>query len=276
MKNRFFILNGSVEETENFSGIVNYQAESEFRMDQYMWFCRGKIPLYNENIQWVREQLAEFQILIPDIIQDPVELKRLIQRTIHKNKLFLSGLIHMSFFVINNQAETIMTFYRSEASAFEPSRHKQLFGFSELKKYSANPFNRFEFYNTGFWKAASRSTDRKNTNEIIILNEQDEITEVPGANIYFIKEKALITPSTETGCYVDTLRNKILETASMLDMKIIETRRLNPQHVPDMDEAFVAGEKKGLVNILGINNKRFKHNQTGLLCRKLNEMLLAD
>ena len=88
-----------------------------------------------------------------------------------------------------------------------------------------------------------------------------------------IKGNALITPSLQTGCFEDKLRNTILEIASNFNLKVMESAKIKKEDLLQMDEIFIASEENGIQWILGVENKRFVHHYSAKIHEKLNEYL---
>ncbi|NQU87154.1 MAG: aminotransferase class IV [Mariniphaga sp.] len=276
MAARFIIINNEIKDTHENLNLSSIYLKETFRLEEKIWFCNGKIPLYEENIFSLCEQAEIISYNIPEILNNKNEIRRLIQRIINKNKAFLSGLINVSIIFQEKKSDLIISLIPSENNHFELKNQSLLLSFSKCIKFSGNEFNCFRFYNSAFWKTVQFDASKSKVDGFIILNEKGGIVEYPESNIYFIKDKVLCTPSLETGCYLDPIREKILEAATILDLKIVETNKLNQDIISDMDEAFIAGESIAMQKIMGIGNKRFTHRTTILINKKLNEILLEN
>ena len=90
---------------------------------------------------------------------------------------------------------------------------------------------------------------------------------------FFIKNNTLITPSIQTGCYLDPIREYIIESAIQLQMNVDEHTNLAKEEITGMNEAFLASEASGMQRIIGIDDKRFIHVQTELINTELNKLL---
>ena len=99
------------------------------------------------------------------------------------------------------------------------------------------------------------------------------VSEGIASNIFMIKENVLITPSLDSGCFEDTTRDIILETAQQLQLKTVELPNIKKEHILEMDEIFFASEETGIKWILGVDNKRFVHNYSSKIDRKINLIL---
>ena len=95
------------------------------------------------------------------------------------------------------------------------------------------------------------------------------------SNIFIQKDNILFTPSADSGCYEDSLRNIVLELAEKLDLRIVESAKISKEDLLESDELFLACEEMGIQWILGIENKRFVHDYSVKIHEKINDFLKA-
>lgn len=276
MPARYFLLNEEMKDLNRDYSLVSFLLDQPFRLEEKIWFCRGQIPLLEESISLLKEQAEAIHQNLPDALNKLTEHERVLARLINKNKAFHSGLICVSVLYIKSAPGLIITLIPSEANQFELKKQSLLLAFSDSIKYASNRFNRFRFFNIPFWETIQYAASRLKADGLIILNEKKEIVEYPEANLFFIKEKVLYTPSPETGCYLDPMRQKILEAAANMEFHTVETSRLTRKNILNMDEAFLAGQSRGMQKIMGIGMKRFTHPKTQMLHEQVNAMILQD
>jgi len=276
MPARYFLLNEELKDLNQPLSMVSLLLDQPFRLEEKIWFCKGHIPLLEESILLLKEQAEAICQELPDSLNKLAETGRGIHRLINRNKAFHSGVICISVLYGKSTPCLIITLIPSEANQFELKRESLLLTFSEIVKCSSNRYNRYRFFNIPLWESIQYSASRLKADGLIILNEKKEIVEYPEANLFFIKENAIYTPSPETGCYLDPMREKILEAAVNLGFYTAETSKLTSRNILNMDEAFIAGQSRGMQKIMGIGMKRFTHRKTLLLHKKVNAMILPD
>jgi 4-amino-4-deoxychorismate lyase len=76
--------------------------------------------------------------------------------------------------------------------------------------------------------------------EAICLNEKDEISSAIMANIFWVKNNKIFTPSLETGCLAGTIREFLLENFEINEVKA----RL--AEIENADEIFLSSSGIGL------------------------------
>jgi branched-subunit amino acid aminotransferase/4-amino-4-deoxychorismate lyase len=274
MPARFFIIDGEIFDSLETTGIPLFLLNPSFRLEEKIWFCNGKIPLFDEHLSLLKRETDFLNLFFPESLKKTEEVQRLILRMINKNKAFHSGLIHLGLYFHEHQANLVISIQVNDSDFFELKKESVLATFSESIKYSGNELNFYRFYNQSFWDAAGFRTKKSRPVCLIILNEKDEIVECPETNIFFIKEITLYTPSPATGCYIDQIRGRILESAANIGLNVVETQKLDKQNILTMDEAFIGSESVGMQKITGVGIKRYTYLKTSRINEQLNRILL--
>ncbi|HPE74482.1 MAG TPA: aminotransferase class IV [Draconibacterium sp.] len=268
----FIIINGEIVKKQE-TGFKSFFWDEPFIITQKIWFGFGGIPLFHENIQNIKAALIKLNSEIPDLLNDEPELFRITKRMLNKNRFFRSGIITIQVFIGQVKSNLIVSSFAFPEFDFPLSKQGLLINFSEFEKYSLNPLNQFTFFNAPFWKFAKAKNQETVFNNSIFLNEKEAVCNCISSNIFVIKGSVLYTPSVETGCYIDTLRSIVLETAKKLNLKVEESDCIEKSEVFRMDEIFLAGEEQGIQMVLGVENKRFVQYYSRSIHEKLNEYL---
>ncbi len=75
----FLIINGKVV-SKNEANLTGFLWDEPFILTQKIWFGFGGIPLFNENIQLIEQQLETFKLSSPKLLKNKRELFRLVKR----------------------------------------------------------------------------------------------------------------------------------------------------------------------------------------------------
>jgi branched-subunit amino acid aminotransferase/4-amino-4-deoxychorismate lyase len=269
---RFVVFNGEVIEKEE-TNLSFLFWEEKIVVSQKFWFGFGGIPLFNENIGLLLQQIEILKLPGSELLKNKNELYRITKRMLNKNKFYRSGYVHFQVFWQENKLNTLITSESSDKFDFPISARGILVNFSEIKKLSKNGYYQYPFYNETFWKVVSAQNRGTYFQNSFILNENQSVCEAIFANLFLINGETLYTPSLQTGCFDDTLRKIIIEIARDLGFTISEAEDLKKEHVFSADELFIAGEALGIQWILGVENKRFVHKHSEEINLKLNEYL---
>jgi len=98
--------------------------------------------------------------------------------------------------------------------------------------------------------------------EAILLNINGLITEGPGENIFIIKDRTLITPTTGSGALYGLTRDSIKEVAKEKDIECVE-RDLIKDDLFLADEAFLTGTAAELTPIREIDGRIIGNGSRG-------------
>jgi len=268
----FLIVNGDII-PEKEANLTPFLSDEPYVISQKIWFGFGGIPLFNENIQSLINQLKALNIEIPEFLKNERELFRVTKRMLNKNRFFKSGLLNIQLFINYGKIK-----YKIKAEPFNfqefPFKKKGLIiNVSNIHKDSSNSLYQYPFYNESNWRIAESRLKGLNFQNSVLLNENNMVCEGIRSNIFMIKDNVLVTPAMESGCFEDTLRKPVLEVANELKMKSMELSNIKKEFLLEMNEVFFVSERKGIELILGINNRRFVHLQSDNIYKKLNEYL---
>ncbi|MCG6186454.1 aminotransferase class IV [Maribellus maritimus] len=269
---RFLIYNGKIVEKGE-PDLFLFFTDDTLKITRKIWYGFGGIPLFNENIDLLVKQIDMLQLPVPASLKDKRELFRITKRMLNKNRLYRSGFVFFQLLWNKNGFNFLVTSQPSSTFEFPLSPRGVLLNHSGIKKYSANKFNRFPFFNESTWKAAlaqNRGTFFQNT---ILFNEKKSICECVAANIFLFKKSELITPGLSAGSFEDTLRQIVIDIAKDLGFKVSESDEITPEDISHVDELFIASEEAGIQWVLGVENKRFVHEHSVTIHEKLNTLL---
>ena len=271
---RFIILNDKVVEKEEIN-LSHLFWEDRLEISQKCWFGFGGIPLLEENLGLLKRQMEILKIQLPAIFQNKRELFRVTKRMLNKNKFYRSGFIHFHVFSSNSEITNLITSEAFETFDFPFSANGILVNYSTLKKQPKNSLSQFHFFNQPLWNVARAQLKNTFFQNSIFLNENGAICDCMGANIFFIRDKEIITPKLSAGCYNDVLRGRIIKIASETGLNVIESETIQKADVIEMNEIFIAGEEFGIQWLVGVENKRYVHHYSAAIHEKLNAYLKA-
>ncbi|WP_167606282.1 aminotransferase class IV [Maribellus sediminis] len=269
---QFLIVNGNIiaKEEANLSGFL---WNDPILVSQKVWFGFGGIPLLKENVANLKEQLNSLGADLPPLFTNFRELFRLCKRLLNKNKYYRSGHLLFQFSISAQEVNFLVTAENYTGFNFPLNEQGLLVNISSARKGSKQSFNNLSSQNQLFWNAAKTTLAETPFQNSIICDEQGFVIESIAANVYFIKNGVLITPSLESGCYNDVMRKIVLEQAAEMQLKILEPTEIKTELLFDMDEAFLVSEARGFEWILGIENKRFVRSFSRAIFDNINEFL---
>ncbi len=268
----FLVINGEITRKED-ANLTHLFWDEPFVLAQKIWFGFGGIPLFNKNIDFLTQQLEVFQIKAPAFLKNRRELFRITKRMLNKNKFYRSGIITIQLFITGSGVEYVITPVAYPEFDFPIQEKGLLVNFSESKRRPENVLNRHLFYNKTNWKIKQYQLRGSGFQNSILISRDGMVCEGIESNIFMIKDRVLIVPSLDSGSFEDTIRETAIETAKLTGLKIAELPNIKKEHVLEMNELFFASEEFGIQWILGVESKRFVHEVTKQIHKKLNEVL---
>jgi 4-amino-4-deoxychorismate lyase len=97
---------------------------------------------------------------------------------------------------------------------------------------------------------ALEEAERRGFGETIRLNERQEIVSASMANVFWIKNKKIFTPTLETGCLAGTTRAFLLDNFAVCEIKA----SLNK--IIEADEIFLTSARVGICRAEFVNLKK--------------------
>ncbi|MFV0593909.1 MAG: aminotransferase class IV [Draconibacterium sp.] len=264
------IVNGEVCSPEEVS-MNHWLLDNPVIVAQKVWFGYGGIPLLNENVENLKEQLQFLGASLPPVFQNRRELFRLCKRMLNKNRFFRSGTIHIRLYVSGNKCNFLITSEAREIFDFPISEQGLLINISPHRK-PVSPAAAYSFYSRIHWELVHNKLANGNRNSIL-LNNSDYVCEGIASNIFMVKDNVLITPATGSGCCNPVIREIVMEQARMQGLKVLEVPELKSEMLFHVEELFLVSEGNGIEWILGLDNKRFVRSFSFELHEQLNNYL---
>ncbi len=268
----FIIVNGEVIDGKEIN-LSHLLLNNRVEICQKCWFGFGGIPLLNKNLERLEQQLEAVNIPLPDFFQNKREVFRVTKRMLNKNMFYRSGIVRFTIFMQKKQVTSIITSHAFKTFDFSFPVDGILVNYSSFKKQGDNQLNLYHFFNQPLWDAALAQLKDTYYLNSIFLNENHSACDCINANIFFIHNKTLITPSLKTGCFNDTIRNIILKIAAEINLKVVESENIQPEDILKMNEIFIAGEESGMHWVMGVESKRYVHHYSIAIHEKLNAYL---
>ncbi len=96
--------------------------------------------------------------------------------------------------------------------------------------------------------------------DALLLNTQGHLVCATAANIFFVKDNVIYTPSIESGALPGVMRHHVLEKAKQLGLKTIESS-IGTHFITNADEAFITNSLIELQSVSQIDAVHFKAEQ---------------
>ena len=103
---------------------------------------------------------------------------------------------------------------------------------------------------------SKHEAERKGYADSLMLDYQGNVSEATGANIFFIKDNEIHTPTPD--CFLDGItRRTVISLAEKRGLAIIE-RKILPEEMSDFTECFLTGTAAEVTPVSCIAENQFK------------------
>jgi len=191
-------------------------------------YTQERIRFLADHMDRIRQALKILGMNYPAILSDTEKLAQTVAELIQENNL-RTELIRVK-----------VNIWRKTGGLFTPESDDvdvlisvkpqniippliQLAGFYEELPNRFTPFSFFKGPYALHYVQASLAKKRAGLDEMILLDEQGNISECLVANIFWIKNNRLFTPALETGCIAGIMRLNIFRAAQMLRLDVQES-----------------------------------------------------
>ncbi len=117
----------------------------------------------------------------------------------------------------------------------------------------------------------------KSLNNIVLVNEDNCITEAVNANIFIVKDEVIITPKLSDGCVAGIMRNTILDILETQTNYRVEQKTIHKGELLICDEVFLTNSIIGIQGVRRYGNREYSNYVStklfGLLNNRINSLM---
>jgi branched-chain amino acid aminotransferase len=106
------------------------------------------------------------------------------------------------------------------------------------------------------------------SDDAILLDHRGFVSEASVSNIFLVKNRRIVTPSTAAGILHGITRDRLIRLCADLGLEV-EERDVTPFELPTADEVFIAGTKSEIVAVGSISGSKIGTGGVGPVTRKL-------
>lgn len=124
---------------------------------------------------------------------------------------------------------------------------------------------------------ATQEAKRNGFDEAILLDQNNNISEAPGENVFIVRDDKIITPPLHSSVLEGLTRDAIITIAKDLGLKIIE-REITRGETYIAEEIFLTGTAAEITPVIKIDHKKIGNGKVGkttkLLMSKYNDIVM--
>lgn len=271
----FYLQNGKITGENDFNPKAEWK-DFPVRFTIHMWFANGTIPFFEEHIHALNNRFENLHRPYNTEADDKLELHRLLQRLINKNKAYMGGWIRLEVFAGEKSWTFIARVIKHPRREIPYDEQGKLAIISDRMLRTDANLACPERDSVHFWACESLKIAGTRYSDAIFCNEDKAVASAIGANLFCISGNRLFTPSTASGYLPDNFRQLTLGAAAATGLEIRETDRLSTGDLLHMDEIFTVAESAGFRWILGIGMKRFVRKRSEVIRNHAEHLLWLD
>ncbi len=129
-------------------------------------------------------------------------------------------------------------------------------------RHAANVFRGTKMLSWCFNLTWSESARQSHLDEVVLLNERGEVSELTSANLFIVRGNQILTPSLESGCLPGITRAIVLEDLTIPGYQTGEAT-LFPQDLEAADEVFVTSSTRDTLPVATIEGLQLRLDPAG-------------
>ena len=117
---------------------------------------------------------------------------------------------------------------------------------------------------------ATQEAKRNGVDEAILLDQNGNVSEAPGENIFIVRDGQLLTPSLASSALEGITRDAIIKIGKDLDIEVIE-REISRSELGMSDEIFLTGTAAEITPVTIMDGKKIGNGKLGIITMKMME-----
>ena len=115
---------------------------------------------------------------------------------------------------------------------------------------------------------ATQEAKRNGVDEAILLDQNGNVSEAPGENIFIVRDGQLVTPSIASSALEGITRDAIIKIARDLDIDVVE-RYISRSELVMADEVFLTGTAAEITPITSMDLQKIGDGKPGTITKKM-------
>ena len=121
---------------------------------------------------------------------------------------------------------------------------------------ACDAFANFKTNNYFLYALAAQYAKAQKWNECIVLNQFNRICDTTIANLFYVKNKTIYTPTLAEGCVAGVMRTHLLHSFATVGLKFEEIA-CTPEQLSNADELFLTNAMNGIRWVKRFNEKQY-------------------
>lgn len=251
----FILVNGLFVSAQEYK--ISLQEAAGLLFTEKIRSVRTSFPFLKESVEMIRFKLLLFNQSCPGLTDNEgAELKRQMERTLTKNKHFLGAFLSVRFWISEGKLQYGIQSCKTEHSSYELNNKGLYVSISYEIRKAVSSLSNTAIGSEMYWNIA-RIRLNENTDELLLLNNEDQVIEAPGSNIYIVKNGMIKGASIRQGAFADVSKLLMMNIFEQMKISYSESEGITEWDLKEADEVFLVNALDGIRWVIGFQGKRY-------------------
>lgn len=257
-------LNGDIRETSDIEDILEPGFLFGWGVFETLRIYKGKPAFLQEHIERLKEGCKKILLDTPNVL-----FQKEINSLLKENDNLEDAYCRITLF--KKRESTGVLIYVAPFDYYKQDDYENGFKavVSSMVINSKNPLRSIKAISYLENRLAWRLAQEQGKDEAILLNEQGFIAEGSRANLFFVKDEMIFTPSFECGILNGITRQKVIEIIKNKGFDSIEGK-FKLEDLLTCDEAFLTSSLMEVMPLVEVNALPIKEAKQGQITRKIH------
>lgn len=218
---------------------------------------RTSFPFFRESVEMIKYKLMLFNQSCPELTDNEgADLKRQLERTLTRNKHFLGAVLSVRFWLSEGKLQCSVQSTKTEHSSYELNNKGLYISISYEIRKAVSSLSNTSIGSETYWNIA-RMRLNDPSNELLLLNNEDQIVEAPWSNIYIVKNGMIKGASIRQGAFADCSKLLMMNIFQQMEISYSESEGITEMDLKEADEVFLVNSLEGIRWVIGFQGKRY-------------------
>jgi len=268
-KGKYILVNGTFIPTEEYR--ITLQESEALVFYEKIRSIRSAFPFFKESLEVINLKLHLFNQSFPGFTDhEGSELKRQLERTLTKNKQYLGAVLTITFRFTQPKIYYTIQSETHEPTGYELNEKGLFIEISDKVQKSLSSLSGLSIGSAIYWNVAQSHQVDSKENQLLLLNTDNQIIDIPESNFYVVKGTTVRGASREQGAYIDITRPIMLDIFRGLNLIYSESVGITVKDIQECEEILIVNAIDGVRWIAGYEGKRYFNNTI----RKISELFI--
>lgn len=263
---KYILVNGSFIPAEEYR--LTIEEVNGFLFSEKLRAVRTSFPFFKETLEMIKLKLMLFNQSYPDFTgKDGAGLKRQLERTLTKNKLFMGAVFTLSFYLSGDRLSYSIQSEKHENTDYVLNEKGLYIAVFDKIQKPVSPLSSLSLGSEVYWDIARQHQKSMLVDEVLLVNTNDLIIEIPEGNIYLLKGKTVLGTVDNQGSFSDLSSDMMIRLFRMAGLNFQEGA-ITLHDLQNAEEIMLVNTIDGIRWVVGFEGKRYFNNTI----RKINDL----